>query len=101
MQVLTNIWHYPGVSYACTSPSLSNAVSYPYFLRTTLPDSNVVAVYAFTKGLAIKSLVMYASFCRYFVCVAPPCPHQSARDDEGRPVVCDVGSYHARFWRTV
>jgi ionotropic glutamate receptor len=45
MQTLANIMRYPTLSYACTSPSLSSSRRYPQFLRTTLPDTQVVGVW--------------------------------------------------------
>jgi ABC-type branched-subunit amino acid transport system substrate-binding protein len=45
MQNLANTWRYPTLSFACAAPTLTAKNYYPYFLRTTLPDSNVVGAW--------------------------------------------------------
>jgi hypothetical protein len=45
MQQVSNVLRYPTISFACSSPSLSNKRAFPQFLRTTLPDTQVVSVW--------------------------------------------------------
>ena len=59
----------------------------------SIPQSNTAC-----KLLAIRSLAVYASVCRYFVSVAPTCNHHDAVDAEGQPRVCGVASYQRRGW---
>ena len=41
MQQLLNVWRLPMLSYACSSPALSQVEAYPYFMRTA-PDDTVL-----------------------------------------------------------
>ena len=45
LSLLSKTWHYPMLSYACTSATLSDATVYPNFLRTTVPDTAIAEVW--------------------------------------------------------